>query len=44
MTAEEALEILDGVLQPDPLSDLQELVFRHAWSGQTYQEIANAIG
>ncbi len=44
MTAEEALKILDAVLQPDPLSDLQELVFRHAWSGQTYQEIAAAVG
>ena len=44
MTAEEALEILDGVLQPNRLSDLQELVFRHAWLGQTYQEIAVALG
>lgn len=44
MTAEEALAILDEVLQHEHLSDVQEIVFRHCWQGQTYAAIAEAAG
>lgn len=44
MTAEEALAILDEVLQQEHLSDVQEIVFRHCWEGQTYAEIAENAG
>ncbi len=44
MTAEEALAILDQVLQQEHLSDVQEIVFRHCWEGQTYAEIAENAG
>lgn len=40
MTIEEALAILDRVLQREGLSDLQEQVFRQVWEGQTYVDIA----
>lgn len=42
MDIEEALKIIDTALKPDRLSDVQELVFRQCWNGQTYQEIAEA--
>jgi WD40 repeat protein len=44
MTVEEALIIIDTVLNPEKLNDLQELVFRGAWEGQTYPEIAESAG
>jgi WD40 repeat protein len=44
MTAEEALAILDEVLQQEHLNDVQEIVFRHCWVGQTYAEIAENAG
>lgn len=44
MTAEEALAILDEALQQQHLSDVQEIVFRHCWEGQTYAEIAETAG
>ncbi|MGE5658563.1 MAG: NB-ARC domain-containing protein [Actinomycetota bacterium] len=44
MTLEEALAILDSLLQPGYLNDTQELVFRQSWQGQSYQEIAEASG
>jgi WD40 repeat protein len=40
MTLEEALIVLEEVLQPVRLNDTQDLVFRQAWSGKTYAEIA----
>ncbi|MDF5728675.1 MAG: AAA-like domain-containing protein [Rhizonema sp. PD38] len=40
MTVEEALVIVDTVLYPKHLSDLQELVFRGVWERQTYEQIA----
>ena len=42
MTVDEALEIIDAVLEPDRLNSVQELVFKQCWLGQTYQEIAEA--
>ncbi|MBW4619888.1 MAG: hypothetical protein KME17_11110 [Cyanosarcina radialis HA8281-LM2] len=44
MTVEEALTIVDTVLTPEKLNDLQEQVFRGAWEGQTYPEIAENSG
>ncbi|HEY9829688.1 MAG TPA: NB-ARC domain-containing protein, partial [Stenomitos sp.] len=43
MTIEEALAILDKVLQAKRLNNLQELVFRGVWQGQSYQAIAQSI-
>jgi hypothetical protein len=44
MTVEEALVIVDVALGQKHLSDLQELVFRQSWQGQTYLEIAESAG
>lgn len=44
MNVEEALLILDTVLQEKVLNNLQELVFRRAWAGQTYPEMAESSG
>ncbi|NDJ21823.1 hypothetical protein GS682_09270 [Nostoc sp. B(2019)] len=43
MNLEEALVILDTFLEQS-LNDVQELVFRQAWEGQTYPEIAESSG
>ncbi|PSB58643.1 NACHT domain-containing protein [Chamaesiphon polymorphus] len=44
MTADEALALLDPLLQTQSLRDLQEQVFRHAWEGRTYPNMAERIG
>lgn len=44
MNIEEALLILDTALEQRVLNDVQELVFRNSWSGQTYIEIAESSG
>jgi hypothetical protein len=44
MTVEEALAIIDSVLKPEQLNDLQELVFVESWSGKTYQQMASNVG
>jgi hypothetical protein len=44
MTLEEACAILDAMIQPVSLNDLQELVFQKCWLGYTYQEIASDAG
>lgn len=44
MNVEEALLILDTALKPKFLNNVQEIVFRQAWLGETYQEIANSSG
>ena len=44
MNVEEALAFLDTVLQQKFLNNLQELVFRQAWAGQTYPEMAESSG
>jgi len=44
MTVEEALAILDIVFEQECLNDIQELVFRKVWAGQTYAEIAVTAG
>lgn len=40
MNVEEALRIVDTLLEPAGLSDAQERVFREVWEGRTYAEIA----
>jgi WD40 repeat protein len=44
MTADEALALLDRLLQAQSLRDIQEQVFRHAWEGRTYPDMAEHIG
>jgi WD40 repeat protein len=44
MNAEEALGIIEKVLNKDCLSKLQALVFQQSWEELSYQEIARNIG
>ncbi len=44
MTAEEALTLLDTLLQEAKLKDVQEQVFRYSWQGLTYPEISQHLG
>lgn len=44
MTIEEALSALDAILGHVPLTDVQELVFRHAWEKWTYEQMADQLG
>lgn len=44
MSVEDALVIVDAVLQQKRLSNVQELLFRQAWEGKTYIEIAETSG
>ncbi|MCA1903486.1 MAG: hypothetical protein LDL47_01425 [Cyanobacteria bacterium KgW148] len=44
MSVEDALLIVDAVLQQKRLSNVQELLFRQAWDGKTYIEIAESSG
>lgn len=44
MTAEEALALLETLLQGQQLKDIQTLVFRYAWEGWTYPAIAQHTG
>ena len=43
MTPDEALIILESLLQPKSLSDLQQTVFCQSWAGQGYEEIAAGL-
>lgn len=44
MNIEAALAILDRALPQGGLNNVQELVFRQAWQGQTYLETAQSFG
>ena len=44
MSIDEALQILEDVLDRTQLNKVQELVFRHAWEGKSYSEIARETG
>jgi len=44
MNVEEALEIVQIVVDNGSLNKVQELVFRHCWERQSYTEIAHASG
>jgi len=42
MTLEEALELVEKALDKGCLNNVQELVFRESWQGQSYDDIAEA--
>jgi hypothetical protein len=44
VNVEDALAIVDSLLQPERLNTVQELVFCQCWVGQTYQELAENFG
>lgn len=44
MTIEDALNIVDSVLENKSLSTIQEAIFRQTWDGKTYSEIAEKAG
>ncbi len=44
MTIEDALNIVDSVLEYKSLSTIQEAIFRQTWEGKTYSEIAEQAG
>lgn len=44
MTIEDALLVVDTVLANRRLNNVQELLFRQAWEGKTYSEIAEKSG
>jgi hypothetical protein len=45
MKVDEALALVEAVLEDDRLNDVQELIFRQCWEGnQSYQEIAQVSG
>jgi WD40 repeat protein len=44
ITIEDALSVLDRVFEQDHLTHLQEIVFRSAWEGLTYEQIATTEG
>ncbi len=44
MTIEEALAIVEKALDQGHLNQVQEIVFRQSWEGQSYQEIAISSG
>ncbi len=41
MNVEQACVILDVIIQPARLNDIQKLVFRQSWQGLSYQQIAD---
>lgn len=40
MTVEEAIALVEQLLEPRRLTKVQEIVFRHSWAGQTYFDMA----
>lgn len=44
MDIEQALVMIDAVLRPGGLSDIQELLLRQCWLGKSYYEIAEEFG
>ena len=44
MNIEDALNIVDSVLENKSLSNIQEAIFRQTWEGKTYSEIAEKAG
>lgn len=44
MDIEQALEIVDAALKPDSLNKLDIILFRQAWEGKSYEEIAASSG
>lgn len=44
MTIDEALGILNKVLNPERLNDVQEQILRRSWEGQIYSDMAKELG
>lgn len=44
MSVEEALAIVEKVINYDRLNKVQEIVLRQSWEGQSYLEIAASTG
>ena len=44
MTVEEAIALVEQVIAQGQLTKIQALVFRQAWEGRSYTEIARASG
>ncbi len=44
MTVDDAIALVDGLLYPDGLNDLQASVFRSCWLGDDYHHIARELG
>ncbi len=44
MSVEEALEVIQKMLDQGSLSKIQDIVFRQCWERQSYQEIATSYG
>ncbi|PSB54190.1 NB-ARC domain-containing protein, partial [Chamaesiphon polymorphus] len=44
MTPDEALSRLDSLLQPKVLTQIQEVVFRQTWAGESYAAMADRSG
>jgi hypothetical protein len=44
MKGQEALAIIDGLLQVKKLNDLQSAVFLETWAEHSYSEIAQQLG
>ena len=44
MMADDALALLDPLLQQGHLNDIQEQIFRHCWEGETYADMAESMG
>ncbi len=44
MTVEEALATIEAILEQGHLTKVQEIVFRQAWEGQSYGDIAKSVG
>ncbi|NJO39244.1 MAG: hypothetical protein HC865_00725 [Cyanobacteria bacterium RU_5_0] len=44
MTVEEAIAVIEQIIEQGQLTKVQELVFRQAWEGRSYLEIARASG
>lgn len=44
ITADEALELLEDLLESDYCNQIQASILRGVWDGQSYMEIANSTG
>ncbi|MBG1242071.1 hypothetical protein [Nostoc sp. NZL] len=43
MTVEEAIALVEQLLERRRLTEVQDIVFRQSWAGQTYFDIAIAL-
>lgn len=44
MDTSEAIAVMEIILRPWNINDVQEIVFRQSWEGKTYPEIAESFG